>query len=505
MVRPTDVTEDRGLEALAGLEATYAALPEQFYARLAPTPVKAPRLLKLNHRLARELGLDPASLESDAGVAALAGNRVPAGAQPIAVAYAGHQFGSFNPALGDGRAILLGEIVAPDGVRRDIHLKGSGPTPFSRMGDGRAVVGPVLREYIVSEAMAAMGIPTSRALSAVATGEYVFREGAEPGAVLARVATSHIRIGTFQFFAARQDTDALEALAAYAVSRHGIEVPGGGNPAAALLGAVVERQARLVAQWLNVGFIHGVMNTDNMAVSGETIDYGPCAFMDTYHPATVYSSIDRMGRYAFGNQPHIAHWNLACLAQALLPLLAASEAEAVEVAKDAVNCFPALFEEAWQAGLAAKLGFETSGAREREVAAELLALMERGAADFTLAFRRLSDCLGDDGAGQPGAFVAGFAEPQAIEAWLQGWRALHGALGGERAATRARMNAVNPVYIPRNHLVEEALAAAVGGDLAPFEDLLEVLAKPFEERDGRERFTRPPEPHEVVHQTFCGT
>jgi uncharacterized protein YdiU (UPF0061 family) len=483
---------------------SYARLPERLFARLPPTPVRAPRLLRLNEALARELGLDPAWLASAEGVAMLAGNALPPGAEPIAQAYAGHQFGHFVPSLGDGRAILIGEVITPDGRRRDIQLKGSGPTPFSRRGDGRAALGPVLREYIVSEAMAALGIPTTRALAAVATGEEVMRETALPGAVLTRVAASHIRVGTFQYFAARRDTEALRLLAAHAIARHDPAAAEAANPALALFEGVVARQAELVARWMLVGFIHGVMNTDNCTISGETIDYGPCAFLDAYHPATVFSSIDIQGRYAFGNQPAIAHWNLARLAEAMLPILAEQEEEALELARAALDGFAPRFRAAWQAGMRRKLGLGTERPGDEALIQDLLTAMAEGEADFTLTFRRLADAA-EDPAGEE-ALCRLFRDPAAVDGWLARWRARLAEEPGTPAMRAAAMRAVNPACIPRNHLVEEAIAAAVErDDLGPFERLLEVLAQPFTEQPGRERYTLPPRPEERVLVTFCGT
>ncbi len=477
---------------------SYARLPEALFKRLPPTPVAAPRMLKLNDSLALELGLDPAWLASPAGVAMLAGNHVPEGAEPIAQAYSGHQFGHFSPSLGDGRAILLGEVVTPAGLRRDIQLKGSGPTPFSRRGDGRAALGPVLREYIVAEAMAALGIPTTRALAAVATGEHVFREDALPGAVLTRIAASHIRVGTFQYFAARRDTDSLRALLDHAIARHDPAAAGAENPALAFLAGVVARQASLIARWMLVGFIHGVMNTDNCAISGETIDYGPCAFVDHYHPDTVFSSIDHQGRYAFANQPAIAHWNLARLAEALLPLMGDDEATSVEAAKGVLAGFSPAFGAAWRDGLLAKIGLADEQPGDEALIQDLLARMAENEADFTLAFRRLADAA--EGDGEP--FCALFADPAAGRDWLVRWRERTAAPGADAAAMRA----VNPAYIPRNHLVEEAIAAAVErDDLAPFEALVAVLARPFADQPGHERYAQPPRPEQRVRATFCGT
>ncbi|MBO1073310.1 protein adenylyltransferase SelO [Roseomonas marmotae] len=481
---------------------SYARLPERFYARTRPTPVRAPALVRVNAALAETLGLDPAALSSPEGVEILAGNRIPDGAEPIALAYAGHQFGQFVPQLGDGRAILLGEVVGRDGQRRDIQLKGSGPTPFSRRGDGRAALGPVLREYILSEAMAALGIPTTRALAAVTTGETVQRETALPGAVLTRVAASHLRVGTFQYFAVRGDVDGLRVLADYAIARHYPGLAGHERPYRALLEGVVARQAELVAGWLMVGFIHGVMNTDNTSISGETIDYGPCAFMDQYDPATVYSSIDYYGRYAYGNQPPIAQWNLARLAEAMLPLLAEDEDAAVAEAKQVLAGFVPRFEDAWIGGMRRKLGLSMEREEDAVLAQDLLAVMSAQKADYTLTFRALCDAA----AGKDDAVRTLFAEPAAFDEWSARWRQ---RLEREEMAPEARaeaMRAANPLYIPRNHQVEAALNAAVSyGDFAPFEALLDVLSRPFEEREGLERYTLPPQPEERVQQTFCGT
>ena len=491
--------------APVAFDNTYARLPERFYARLAPTPVREPRLVRVNEALARDMGLDPEWLSSKEGIEVLAGNRVPDGADPIAMAYAGHQFGTWVPQLGDGRAILLGEVVGGDGVRRDLQLKGAGQTPFSRMGDGRAWLGPVLREYVVSEGMAALGIATTRALAAVTTGEDVVREQAFPGAVLARVARSHVRVGTFQFFAARRDTEALRFLADYVIDRHYPETKTADEPYRALLAAVIESQARLVARWQLVGFIHGVMNTDNMSVAGETIDYGPCAFMDTYHPQTVYSSIDHMGRYAYVNQPGIAQWNLAVLAQSLLPLLAEDDEAAISKAQEAINMFPALFKTAYLSGMRAKLGLQEEDEGDEELVQDLLDRMATGNCDFTLLFRRLSDVFLDDAVSRQSVRDL-FTKPDLADDWLEKWAARVSGEGHEESDRRAAMRAVNPVYIPRNHLVEEVIAAAVReDDFKPFEQLLDVLSSPFKERPGLERYTLPPRPEEVVHQTFCGT
>jgi uncharacterized protein YdiU (UPF0061 family) len=482
---------------------SYSRLPERFYAAVTPTAVPAPRLIRLNAPLAAELGLDPDWLKSPAGVAMLSGNGVPSGATPIATAYAGHQFGGFSPQLGDGRAILLGELVDRHGRRRDLQLKGAGPTPFSRRGDGRAALGPVLREYIVSEAMAALGVPTTRALAAVLTGEAVRRETLLPGAVLTRVASSHIRIGTFQFFAARGDVEAVRLLADHVIARHYPACTGDGRYLA-LFEAVIAAQAALVAQWMTIGFIHGVMNTDNMSVAGETIDYGPCAFMDTYHPATVFSSIDEHGRYAFGNQSPIARWNLARFAEALLPLLAENQDEAVSIAQDALGRFDLQFQANLVAGFRRKLGLATEEAEDVELIKALLDTMQRGEADFTLVFRRLSEADGQ--AESTEACRSLFANPAEFDAWEGRWRQ---RLSQEPASGEARQDAMlraNPLFIPRNHLVEAVIQSAVErDDFAPFTTLLDVLAKPFEAQPGHEDYTRPPAAHERVLATFCGT
>jgi uncharacterized protein YdiU (UPF0061 family) len=420
------------------------------------------------------------------------------------MAYAGHQFGSFVPQLGDGRAILLGEVIDRDGVRRDIQLKGSGPTPFSRMGDGRAALGPVLREYIVSEAMAALGIPTTRALAAVTTGETVRRERFLPGAVLTRVAASHIRVGTFQFFAARGDAEATRQLADYTIARHYPEAVEAANPYGALLERVISRQAGLIARWMLVGFIHGVMNTDNMSIAGETIDYGPCAFMDSYHPETVYSSIDTMGRYAYGNQPGIAQWNLARFAETLLPLLAEDADKAVALAQEAISVFVPAFETAYKDGFRRKLGLFRSGPDDPALAQDLLACMANHGADFTLTFRRLCDAAA--GTEAEGGLRSLFSDTTAIDAWLSRWRQRLASEDGDAAERQAAMRRANPLFIPRNHLVKEAIAAAENArDFKPFESLLTVLSAPYKDQPGFERYADPPRPDQIVHETFCGT
>lgn len=482
---------------------SYVALPDNFFARVAPTPVAAPRLIKLNRPLAEELGLNPAELETPEGAEILAGKTVPEGAEPIAMAYAGHQFGHFVPQLGDGRAVLLGEVVDRNGVRRDIQLKGSGPTPFSRRGDGRAALGPVLREYIVSEAMAALGIPTTRSLAAVVTGEQVYRGTALPGAVLTRVATSHIRVGTFQYFAARQDVEAVRRLADHVIGRHYPDLAGTERPYHALLAAVISRQAKLIADWLLVGFIHGVMNTDNTSVSGETIDYGPCAFMDAYDPKQVFSSIDEFGRYAFANQPRIAMWNLTRLAECLLPLFGDDKDQAIKEAETALDGFAAQFTEAHQAGLRRKLGLFTQRDGDQPLAQALFDAMALAKADFTLTFRRLSDAAGS---GDLSVVRALFEDPTGFDEWAARWQQRLAVEPQTPAERRAAMRKVNPAFIPRNHRIEAVITAAVeNDDYAPFEELHAVLAKPYDDQPDRADYAEPPQPEERVLQTFCGT
>jgi uncharacterized protein YdiU (UPF0061 family) len=482
---------------------SYARMPDRFFTRQDPVPVSRPRSIAVNRPLARQLGIDPDWLASGEGIQVVAGNVVPDGAEPLASVYAGHQFGSYNPQLGDGRAILLGEVVDSTGHRFDIQLKGSGPTPYSRGGDGRSPLGPVLREYIVSEAMHVLGIPTTRALAAVSTGEQVVREEFLPGAVLARVASSHIRIGTFQYFAAHGDVEALRALTRHVLVRHYPDALTEETPALALLRKVMERQASLVADWQLLGFIHGVMNTDNMLLSGETIDYGPCAFMDAFQADKVFSSIDHGGRYAYRNQPGIAHWNLACLAQCLLPLLHDDKEQAVTLAQGEVDRFPDLFLEAHTRGMARKLGLAELGEEDTELVEELFSTMNEHHLDFTLTFRRLADLADERGEAQVGEL---FEIPDALLPWLAEWRARLQRETTEPAQRQAGMYRANPVFIPRNHLVEEAIGAATRDDeLAPFNSLMAVLQEPFDYRPGHRRFATPPRPEQEVRQTFCGT
>ena len=483
---------------------SYSGMPERFFARLSPTPVAKPQLLRFNHALALELQLDVDGLDADALAGIFSGNVVPPGVEPLAMAYAGHQFGHFVPQLGDGRAILLAEAVDRGGRRRDIQLKGSGRTPYSRGGDGRAALGPVLREYLVSEAMHAMGIPTTRALAAVATGEPVFREGALPGAVLTRVAASFVRVGTFQYFAARDDVDAVRRLADYVIERHYPEVKDGQAPYLALLRAVTEGQASLVASWMHVGFIHGVMNTDNMAVSGESIDYGPCAFMDSYDPAAVFSSIDRQGRYAYGHQPHAAVWNLARFAETLLPIIDTDVDHAVELAGEALAVFAARFAEESLAGMRRKLGLQAREEGDAALIEDWLDAMHRNRADFTLAFRGLCEAAEREAA-DPGV-KALFANPRDYDEWAARWRTRLAREPLDPQARAAAMRRVNPLFIPRNHRIEQVIDAAVQRqDFAPFARLSDVLSQPYEAREGFESYADAPQPGEIVTQTFCGT
>ena len=476
---------------------SYARLPATLYARVHPAPVRAPGAVVINYALAHELGLSLEAMAPDAAAALFAGQTIPGGADPIAQAYAGHQFGGFTM-LGDGRAILLGEHLTPSGTRVDIQFKGSGPTPFSRSGDGRAALGPMLREYIVSEAMHALGIPTTRSLAVVTTGEQVYREDRLRGAVLTRVAASHLRVGTFQYVAAQGDVATLRALADYAIARHYPELSADAHPYLALLRAVMERQMALIARWQLVGFVHGVMNTDNMSIAGETIDYGPCAFMDRYHPETVFSSIDGHGRYAFDQQPAIANWNLARFAESLLPLFDAESSRAVELATAVLAEAPSLFEHAWLEGMRAKLGLAGADAEDLTLVGELLAWMQETGADFTNTFRALS---------LPATDAARIAPPNdaRFEAWHARWLSRATAHGATVADAQLRMRAANPAIIPRNHRVEAALAAAQVDDLVPLNRLLADIETPYDERP-RDAVGLQPAPESAAHyRTFCGT
>ena len=481
---------------------SYAQLPERFFAPARPLPSPSPALIQVNEQLASELGLDAAWLRSPAGLEMLSGRVIAEGSEPIAQAYAGHQFGNFVPQLGDGRAILLGEVVDRSGLRRDIQLKGAGRTRFSRGGDGRAGLGPVLREYLVSEAMAALGVPTTRALAAVTTGEPVARETVLPGAMLTRVASSHIRVGTFQYFAVRGDVEAVRLLADHVIARHYPSAGETQRPYRALLDAVIAAQANLVARWLLVGFIHGVMNTDNVSIAGETIDYGPCAFMDAYDPATVFSSIDRMGRYAYGNQPQIAHWNLTRLAETLLPLLDDDQDAAIEQAQVALAAFGSLFQQAYFRGLRRKLGLWLEEDGDVELINTLLARMVENQVDFTLFFRALGQAALDKN--EPARML--FVDPTAFDAWASEWRRRLAREQQDADSRRLAMDCVNPALIPRNHQVETMISAAIDrSDFVPFRRMLDVLSRPYEDQPAANDLAQPPLPHELVAATFCGT
>ena len=485
---------------------SYARLPAHFFAAVRPLESPAPRLIVVNDALAAELSIDADWLRGPAGLDMLSGRAIADGATPIAQAYAGHQFGNFQPQLGDGRAVLLGEVIDQQGRRRDIQLKGGGQTPFSRSGDGRAALGPVLREYLVSEFMAALAVPTTRALAAVTTGETIMRDTPLPGAIIARVAASHIRVGTFQFFAAREDTAALRLLADHVIARHYPDAAQAENPYLALLEGVVAAQARLVAHWTSVGFIHGVMNTDNVAVSGETIDYGPCAFMDDYDPATVFSSIDRAGRYAYGNQPRIAAWNLARFAETLVPLLDADEQAGVERAQTALAGFAPAFAEAYFGRFAAKIGLGGEAETRRALIEALLKAMAENHVDFTLFFRHLGAAAAADDGSADEAVRALFVDPTAFDGWAREWRTALAAEARPGPERQAAMNSVNPAFIPRNHHVEAMIVAAVAReDFAPFHRMLAVLTRPFDDQPDAADLATLPAPHERITATFCGT
>jgi len=475
---------------------TYAQLPARFFAKQEPARVPEPKLIRLNRDLAARLSLDTDWLESAGGVAVLAGNAIPEGAEPIAQAYAGHQFGGFSPQLGDGRAILLGEVIDVDGARHDLQLKGSGRTPFSRGGDGKSALGPVIREYIVSEAMAALGVPTTRALAAVTTGERVMRqEGPLLGAVFTRVAASHIRVGTFQYFWARNDIEALRLLADHAIARHYSDAAEAQNSYVALLESVVAAQADLIAQWMSLGFIHGVMNTDNTAISGETLDYGPCAFMDVFHSRCVFSSIDSGARYAWGHQPDIGLWNLARFAETLLPLLSEDPGTATTIAEAALAGYPARFGDQYIARFRAKFGLPPEA--PAELINECLDLLGAQHVDFTLFFRHLTRVAGGEDCKTLSAM---FSSREPFETWFTKWRA-----EADPVKHVAKMRAANPILIPRNHRVEQAIQSAYGGDFGPFHRLVDALAAPYADQVEYADLEAPPRPEEIVHETFCGT
>lgn len=494
---------------------SYARLPDNFYSKTHPRPVDRPELIKFNSDLARQMGIADLNVEA---VDYFAGNKILDGSEPIAMAYSGHQFGGFSPQLGDGRAILLGEVISPEGIRYDIQLKGSGRTPWSRGGDGRSALGPVMREYLVSEAMAKLRVPTTRALAAVTTGEEVARNSLVPGGILTRVATGFVRVGTFQYFASKGKLEDVKRLADYEIERHYPEANEADNPYVALLSAVVDRQAKLIAQWMSFGFIHGVMNTDNMSIAGETIDYGPCAFMDEFEHNRVYSSIDRNGRYAYGNQPQIGQWNLTRLAETLLPLLVSGELAtekfasekkvgeedaAVVIAQSILNNYADLYKGYWLAAMQRKLGLSESMENDTALIGELLDIMQSNKADFTLTFYHLSQLVDAEQGEKTRAL---FTNPAEFDAWGKKWQQRLARESNGQVEQQAIMQSVNPVYIPRNHQIEAAIRAGEDhNDFSIFHDLHEVLQNPFQYQPGKDAYMLPPKPEEVVLQTFCGT
>ena len=484
---------------------SYARLPDIFYSKVDPTPVEAPAMIQFNESLAADLGLNTAEFEGQWATDIFAGNALPDGSDPIATAYSGHQFGNLNPQLGDGRAILLGEVIGNDSLRYDIQLKGPGRTPYSRNGDGRAALGPVLREYLLSEAMAIYDVPTTRALAAVTTGERVRREGHPPGAIITRVARGMVRVGTFVYFAIRGEAKAVQELADYVIARNYPEIKEAENPYLALLENVIDRQAFLIAKWMQLGFIHGVMNTDNMAISGETIDYGPCAFMDQYHPATVFSSIDQRGRYAYQNQPAAGHWDLCRFAETIVPLIDDDQDSAVAKVQAAINSFPTLYEGYWLAGMSQKIGLSESKAADKALIDDLLACMADNEADFTLTFYHLSNASTHN-TDNDQAIQDLFNDGAAFDTWAVRWRERLLLEPTNESERQQAMHQVNPLYIPRNHLVEAVIRAGEDHlDFAPFHELMNVLKQPYTVQAGMAKYALPPEPAEVVHNTFCGT
>jgi uncharacterized protein YdiU (UPF0061 family) len=483
---------------------SYARLPERFYQRIPPRPVEKPTLIHFNSNLARENGLDIDYLTSQAGAEIFAGNRIPEGAEPIALAYAGHQFGHFVPQLGDGRAVLLGEIIGEENKHWDIQLKGSGPTAFSRNGDGRAALGPIMREYILSEAIHRLGIRTNRSLAMVTTGESVFRETKLPGAILTRFSSSHVRVGTFEYFRAQNDIEALKLLADYVIDRLYPHAKNTSNPYLSLFKSISDAQASLVSSWMNIGFIHGVMNTDNMAISGETIDYGPCAFMDTYDHNTVYSSIDRSGRYSYGNQGNIAHWNLTRLAECLLSLLDTDENKSLALAKGILDDFPKTFHTYWLNGMRAKLGFTESKTKDQEIIEQLLGLMQKHEADYTLTFRYLSYAVNDKH--NYDKLQVMFSSDKVFTDWLGQWHKRLAQQNTELTQVEQTMLNSNPAFIPRNHQVEAAINLAIEkNDFSEMTTLMAILSHPYIDQPDYIDYMQPPKPDERIYQTFCGT
>ena len=477
------------------LERTFSKLPGVFFSKLSPTPVSSPKILLFNQKLAEEIGLDLSVLSQEERTQLLSGNLVPKGIEPFAQAYAGHQFGNFTM-LGDGRALMLGEHLTPSGQRLDLQFKGSGRTPYSRGGDGRAALGPMLREYLISEAMHALGIPTTRSLAVVATGESVYRESELPGAILTRTAGSHIRVGTFEFASLHEDKAMTQALLNYLIDRHFPEIREEENKALSVLRAAIDQQIDLITHWMRVGFIHGVMNTDNMALSGETIDYGPCAFMDVFSPDTVFSSIDHRGRYAFANQPYVAQWNLARLAESLLPLIHDERQDAIAGAEESLNAFEPAYKDKWLAMMGTKLGLAEADKQDERLVTDLLDWMHSNGADYTNTFRDLGRQVLPENQ---------LYQSETFETWHRRWQERLGGEGRSLDSSLSLMRSVNPVVIPRNHKVEEALQAGEEGNLNPFRNLLKALESPYEEADHLAPYQVPPKPSEKVHQTFCGT
>ena len=486
------------------LSNSFGSLPSDFFVKMNPEIMPDLKLIKLNEPLCKDLGLQPDQLKEKDGVNFLGGKNILSNQKPLAQAYAGHQFGNFVPQLGDGRAILLGELIGQDGGRRDLQLKGSGRTPFSRMGDGRSGLGPVLREYIVSEAMFALGIPTTRALAALFTGERVVREGPVPGAILVRIAKSHIRIGTFEYFAHRGEVDNVKILANYVIDRHYPEIKDKQDKYVQLLEKVIEKQALLIAEWMRVGFIHGVMNTDNMTLSGETIDFGPCAFMDSFNMDKSYSSIDAQGRYRFANQPHIATWNLSRLAETLLPLIDENQTNAVKQAEKSLDSFVPLFTAHWTKVMGGKLGIESPIESDKLLIENLLELMQSGYSDYTLTFRKFSKILMSN---DNKDWLTLFQHPEnpKLLIWLKQWENRLKSMPITKEQIAKNMNSINPYFIPRNHIIELCISEAVGGDLSRFYKLAQAIKTPYSEEPEFDDFSKPPENHEIVRQTFCGT
>ena len=481
---------------------SYQNLPQDFFERINPVPVKDPQLIIFNNDLGRFLGIDQ-KINKKELANIFSGNEILKGSSPIALAYAGHQFGNFVNQLGDGRAVLLGEVSTPNQERFDMQLKGSGQTRFSRQGDGRSPLGPVIREYVVSEAMNALGIPSTRSLAAVTTGEKVFREVILPGGILTRIAKSHIRVGTFEYFATQKNTENLKTLADYTIKRHFLSLKDVANPYLSLLEIVSERQIELISKWMGVGFIHGVMNTDNTSIVGETIDYGPCAFMDEYNPSTVFSSIDAHGRYAFGNQPLIAQWNMACFANSLLGLIDKDTEKATSKAQKVINNFPNKMSEAVMSVMCKKIGLDSTKTNSQEASTKLLRIMLDNKSDYTLTFRYLSEIIKGK---RDSSFKQQFLEHNQISNWLKEWKELIKDQDLAKKEIVLSMESSNPVFIPRNHLVERAIEAAVeNNDFSEMKTLLTILSKPYEEQSKYGEYMKPPKPLEVVHQTFCGT